>query len=265
MAVSLPLTVAGQKPLFSSSSLYAVTASLFTSRPPSASQAAKRCASRRYFSTVAGLFSSFCKRRQRRKAARRQWFSFFPWGALPFSFHNKEALGQGLWIFHAHFIKTEQAFSPKTKKMIAFACQAVLPRRGFFIPGRPPAGSFLRSSSKALARPFGSRMLWELDRGATRPFSSPHIISLHSIMRGPRARFCASLEATIRRPAPAGFRGPAGPRCRTPAPGLGTTPPTPIFPLRGNIGGPGPVLSLRGCKNHSAQILKNCSGKSRTP
>ena len=42
------------------------------------------------------------------------------------------------------------------------------------MPGRPRRGSFLRSSSKALARPFGSRMLWELDRGATRPCKLPH-------------------------------------------------------------------------------------------
>src|SRR5699024_1720764 len=53
-----------------------------------------------------GFFLPSAKRRQRRKAARRQGFCSFPWGLLPFSFHNKEALGQGLWIFHAHFIKT---------------------------------------------------------------------------------------------------------------------------------------------------------------
>ena len=111
------------------------------------------------------------------------------------------------------------------------------PEGAFFFAGAAPAGLFFAAQVPIRYLVAGlcpaPRAHWELDRGATRPFSSPHIISLHSIMRGPRARFCALLEATIRPTAPAGVsqactpRAQAGLRCLTPASGQGTTPPTP--------------------------------------
>ena len=137
---------------------------------------------------------------------------------------------------------------PKTKKIIAFAYQAALLRRVFLYRDGPRRGSFLRSSSKALARPFGSRMLWELDRGATRPCKLPH----------------KHLCFTIRQPAPAGVSQACG--LAMPNAGFGaghdtahpthsrvvTPRPVSVHPIcsgaQGMCGGPGPVLSLHGHK-----------------
>ena len=128
---------------------------------------------------------------------------------------HKEPLGKASDFFTTILPKREQAFSPKTKKMIAFAYQAALLRRVFLYRDGPRWGSFLRSSSKALARPFGSRMLWELDRRATRPCKPPH----------------KYLCFTFRRPAPAGVSRLCEAAMPKPAPGQGTTPPTPHIPV----------------------------------
>ena len=154
----------------------------------------------------------------------------------------------------------------KTKIFAIFKKQEVyFLVKPFFMPGRPPAGLFFAASSKALARPFGSRMLWELDRGQ-------HFL--------PKP-VCKQFRLRTQQPAPAGVSQSCGLAIPNTGSGAGhdsahpthsrvvTPRPVSVHPIcsgaRGMCGGPGPVLSLRGCKNHPAQILKNCSGKARTP
>ena len=136
----------------------------------------------------------------------------------------------------------------------------------------PGGALFCGPSSKALARPFGSRMLWELDRGQ-------HFL--------PKP-VCKQFRLRTQQPAPAGVsqactpRAQAGLRFLTPAPGQGTTPPTtahpthsrvvtsrlvPVHPIysrtQGMCGGPGPVLSLRGynTRRRAAQFSRTVRAK----
>ena len=99
---------------------------------------------------------------------------------------HKEPLGKASGFFTAILPKREQTFSPKTKKIIAVACLAVLPRRGFRGSAKPRCLNRLRG--RARLRPPHTFPRCHTPSS----LSSSHLFRGSGNVRGPRARSLAS-------------------------------------------------------------------------